>query len=297
MSSPLWMSLMRRVGFSCGLAILAAGTASGQSSPSLNSTNSNLVAANESSSTSSQLPADEGLEGAAALRTAAAALGSGAGGGQSEGAGRHGLFNGFAFEAGAGANAPIGNDSPFITWGGNITVGGGLHFTNRLALLAEYQFMDNKLPGNFVADLGTQGGDAHIWSLTLAPVIDLFPKATNSVYVTGGGGFYRKVTNFTDPEEVEECYYYCGIGVVNQVVGHFSSNQGGVNVGLGITHRLGGSYSDSRSKALCRSPLSVPGYSRISAGIYCTSWNDRADSGDNRHTLLARIAEVDSAGN
>lgn len=248
MSSPLWMSLMRRVGFSCGLAILAAGTASGQSSPSLNSTNSNLVAANESSSSSSQLSADEGLEGAAALRTAAAALGAGAGGGQSEGAGRHGLFNGFAFEAGAGANAPIGNDSPFITWGGNITVGGGLHFTNRLALLAEYQFMDNKLPGNFVADLGTQGGDAHIWSLTLAPVIDLFPKATNSVYVTGGGGFYRKVTNFTDPEEVEECYYYCGIGVVNQVVGHFSSNQGGASVGLGITHRLGGSYGDSRAK-------------------------------------------------
>jgi hypothetical protein len=248
MSSPRWMSLMRRVCFYCGTAILAAGSASGQSTTSPNPANSSLIAANESSSSSLQLAADEGLDGAAALRTAAAALGSGAGGGQADAGGRHGLFSNFAFEAGAGANAPVGNDTPFITWGGNITVGGGFHFSNRFALLAEYQFIDDKLPGNFVADLGTQGGDAHIWSLTLDPVIDLFPKATNSVYVTGGGGFYRKLTSFTDPEEVEECYYYCGIGVVNQVVGHYSSNQGGLNVGLGITHRLGGSYGDSRAK-------------------------------------------------
>jgi hypothetical protein len=31
-------------------------------------------------------------------------------------------------------------------------------------------------------------------------------------------------------------------------VSHFSSNQGGVNFGVGYTHRLGGSYGDSRAK-------------------------------------------------
>lgn len=146
-----------------------------------------------------------------------------------------------AFEAGGGANAPIGNDQPFITWGGNFTVGGGYKFTDRLSALIEYQFMDNKLPGGLIADAGAQGGHAHIWSLTVDPVFDLFPKAKNSVYVTGGGGFYRKVTSFTDPEEVEECYYFCGIGYENVVVSHFSSNQGGANVGFGFTHKLGDS--------------------------------------------------------
>jgi hypothetical protein len=74
------------------------------------------------------------------------------------------------------------------------------------------------------------------------------PKAKNSIYVTGGGGFYRKVTSFTDPVEGEECYYYCGIVVENQTVYHFSSNQGGVNFGAGLTHRLGGTYGDGQMK-------------------------------------------------
>jgi hypothetical protein len=151
-----------------------------------------------------------------------------------------------AFEAGGGFNAPIGNDSPVISWGGNFTVGGGLRLEKHISVLAEYQFMDNKLPGGLIADAGAQGGHAHIWSLTLDPVIDLFPARKNDIYVTGGGGFYRKVTSFTDPEEVEECYYFCTVGTENVVVSHFSSNQGGLNLGVGITHKLG---SDEHLKA------------------------------------------------
>lgn len=153
------------------------------------------------------------------------------------------------FEAGGGANGPTSDSSSDITWGGNFTVGGGYRFTPHLSGLIEYQFIDDKLPGALIGETGANGGDAHIWSFTLAPVVDLFPKSTNDVYITGGGGFYRKVTNFTDPQEVEYCYYYyCGVGVQNVVVGHFSSNQGGWNIGGGFTHRLGGTYGDSNLK-------------------------------------------------
>jgi hypothetical protein len=196
--------------------------------------------------------ADDGLDGgavplsAAALPAAPAAGGKGAG--QQEHGWKHEVSNNFAIEAGGGFNAPVGNDTPFITWGGNFTVGGGLHLSKRFSVLTEYQFMDNKLPAGLIADAGAQGGHAHIWSLTLDPVVDLFPKRTNSVYLTGGGGFYRKVTSFTDPEEVEECYYYCVVGTENVVVSHFSSNQGGLNLGAGFTHRLGGTYGDSKTK-------------------------------------------------
>jgi outer membrane protein with beta-barrel domain len=152
----------------------------------------------------------------------------------------HSVTSRLTFEGGGGFNAPIGNDSPVITWGGNFTVGGGYRFDKRVSVLAEYQFMDNKLPGGLISDAGAQGGHAHIWSLTLDPVIDLFPSRKNDIYVTGGGGFYRKVTSFTDPEEVEQCYYFCEIGTENVVVSHFSSNQGGLNFGVGITHKVGG---------------------------------------------------------
>jgi hypothetical protein len=185
------------------------------------------------------------------LRNAATSLGTdgGAAGGQDNIGGHHGRFHSLAFEAGGGASGPVGSSGNYITWGGNFTGGAGLHFSRRFSTLAEYQFIDDKLPGAIIAETGATGGNAHIWSLTLAPVIDLFPKSNNSVYITGGGGFYRKVTNFTDPEPSEYCtYYYCGTTTQNEVVGHFSSNQGGWNVGGGYTHRVGGVYNDGTMK-------------------------------------------------
>jgi hypothetical protein len=193
-----------------------------------------------SSSTDALVAANDGGAGAFA---AAASSAANPAAGQSDGAygyHHHGYVSRLTFEGGGGFNAPIGNDQPFITWGGNLTVGGGLRLQKHISVLAEYQFMDNKLPGSLIADAGAQGGHAHIWSLTLDPVIDFFPSRKNSIYVTGGGGFYRKVTSFTDPVEVEQCYYFCTIGTENVVVSHFSSNQGGANFGIGFTHKLGG---------------------------------------------------------
>jgi len=154
---------------------------------------------------------------------------------------RHGYaLSHLAFEAGGGFNAPSQGSSPYITYGGNLTVGAGVRLEKHISVLAEYQFMDDKLPGAFIGETGANGGHAHIWSLSLDPVIDLAPGRKNDIYVTGGYGFYRKVTSFTDPQEVEYCdYYYCGIGTENAVVGHFSSNQGGWNAGAGYTHTLG----------------------------------------------------------
>jgi len=249
MSFPRWMSLMRPVSFVAAAAFFAALSAGAQSTPSSNPTGQ--FALGESSSTAYQSTNEDGLTGATALRTAADALGSnGGGGGGGQDYGKHSDLGGkLAFEASAGANGPLGNSSNYITWGGNFTAGGGLHFSRAFSLLAEYQFTDDKLPGNIIAETGANGGNAHIWSLTLDPVIDLFPKSTNSLYVTGGGGFYRKLTNFTDPEESEYCeYYYCGVTTENVVVGHFSSNQGGWNVGGGFTHKVGGLYGDGRMK-------------------------------------------------
>jgi hypothetical protein len=265
MATPHWMSLTRRVSLLFGATLLAAGFAAAQSSPSTAQTGASVSAPTESSSSDSQFLADEG-GGAPAFSAAAMALtpspSGAAAAGQEYGGGRHGMlsWSRVAGNFGGGFNAPIGNDTstggsscttycgPFLTYGGNFTGGLGLRFSPRFSLLGEYQFMDDKLPGRFIAAVGTQGGNAHIWSLTLDPVIDLFPKAVNSVYVTGGGGFYRKVTNFTVVEQGEVCDFYCYTFPENATVFHFSSNQGGANLGLGFTHRLGGTYGDGQMK-------------------------------------------------
>jgi Outer membrane protein beta-barrel domain len=252
MPSPYSMPRLRHSALLSVAVVLAVGAASAriaaaQVSPSHDPSSS--AAVSESSSSAAMPLADDANGDGASLPSAPAAAGNGA---AQEGGGgyhHHSLFSHMTFEAGGGFNAPTSDSSPYITWGGNINVGAGYKINPRVSVLTEYQFIDDKLPGALIAETGATGGNAHIWSFTIDPVVDLAPKRTNDLYVTGGGGFYRKVTNFTDPEPAEYCtYFYCGVAYENTVVGHFSSNQGGWNVGGGFTHRLGGIYGDGSMK-------------------------------------------------
>ncbi|MGB9147594.1 MAG: hypothetical protein WCC14_17340 [Acidobacteriaceae bacterium] len=179
-----------------------------------------------------------------------------------------------AIEAGAGFTAPIGNDThPYEspgwnvneTWGYNINVGGGWNFTKHFGALLEYTFDKQKIPGATLSTIYAQanddgadltyplGGNVNTWSLTVDPIYYLPVTHKSGVYVTGGGGFYRKVANFTEPELEEECYYYyCGYGYGNATAAHSSSNQGGINAGLGIYWKAFGADSNAKFYAETR---------------------------------------------
>jgi hypothetical protein len=242
MSFPLRMPRMRRAGEVAAAILLAAGVLSAQSTASDDASSSSSYSSSQSGLTQTQLAEFVLPE---APMPSASASSSGGGGGQYAAGEKHSVLHSWTFEAGGGFNAPESNS---VTYGGQFTVGAGLKFNKYLSTLIEYQFVDDKLPGYLIAEAGANGGYAHIWSFTIDPVLDLMPKATNDVYITGGGGFYRKVTSFTDPEETEYCYYFCEVGTVNAVVGHFSSNQGGINFGAGFQHRLGGMSGDGTMK-------------------------------------------------
>jgi hypothetical protein len=270
MSFPRSMSLIRHFTLLGSLACIAAGFASAQSSSSQDS--SNAADAADSSSPSGSASSLDSLRAAGFELTdfdstgSARAEGAGAGQYGSSGGGgeKHGFLHQrqYTFEAGGGFNAPIGNDTnqygvvsttsgapegvPVITFGGNFTLGGGLRLNDRFSLLAEYQFMDNKLPGALISDVNNatggaddiSSGNTHINSITGSPVIDLFPKKSNGAYLVGGFGWYHKSTNFQAPEAVISYYgeYY-----ENFTVASFTSNQWGANAGFGLYHRLGGS--------------------------------------------------------
>jgi hypothetical protein len=252
MSSSSSILMLRRFSLFAAAVFLSVGLASAQTESARDSSNATTLAASESSSSAIPFLAEDGsgsLANPEAALPMAPAAGHAAAAGQSD-ASSHGLIHHLTFEAGAGFNAPAGGtQKDYITWGGNFTLGAGYRFNRYVSALMEYQLIDDKLPGALIAETGASGGNAHIWSLGIEPVVDLFPKSTNDLYVTGGAGFYRKVTNFTDPEESEYCsYYYCGVGYENEVVGHFSSNQAGWNIGGGFQHRLGGIYGDGKTK-------------------------------------------------
>ncbi|MFP5226073.1 MAG: hypothetical protein ACLGXA_00480 [Acidobacteriota bacterium] len=176
----------------------------------------------------------------------------------------------FAFEGGGGFTAPVspttwsqnalnkGDLSPDVGFGYNITIGGGWNFNKHFGALLEYQFNRQGIPNDYLNALdtasglspGTLGGNMNTWSFTVDPVyyIPFAPKS--GFYVTGGGGFYRKVTNFT--QDVSQCSFYYGCYGQPVTVSHFSSNQGGINGGAGVYHKFFGEDSNAKIYAEVR---------------------------------------------
>jgi hypothetical protein len=249
MISVRYTTFAGRTALLCAALGLSLGSASAQLTTTTDSSNAVTAASSESSSNALQLSESTGMPD---LALPAAPDANGAGGGQYDnrsprGGVRSGVMSHMTYEVGGGFNAPTEDSSPYISWGGNITVGAGYRFNKNFSLMAEYQFIDSKLPGQIIAEAGATGGNDHIWSLTLDPVYNFNPKSSINFYAVGGYGFYRKVTSFTDPVQQQYCtYFYCGVITQNVVVGHFSSNQAGWNVGGGLSHRFGGWNGDGK---------------------------------------------------
>ena len=241
MCFPRWTSRMRRVSFLGFMALVAAGLASAQSITAFDQPEPSGSSSSQAGLSASGLQLAEfslpEIPDPSPAAPASAASGAGQYGGQGAGAAKTNFLHNWTFEAGGGFNAPIGNDIPFITWGGNVNLGAGFRFSNRLSALLEYQFIDDKLPGAMLAAYGVSAGNAHINSITGSPVIDLFPKKSTGVYLVGGFGYYHKSTNLQDYEEVESFY---GVYEEPVTVASVTSNQWGANAGLGIYHKLGG---------------------------------------------------------
>jgi hypothetical protein len=260
-----WKSLLRRTFIPGTAAILAIGMAHAQSTPLTTQTDSAGAARNDSSaqqnwSSSLQTFSLADSDSLAGLPSSSDPSGSGASGaaGQTADSNRgfkHSLSGRWVYEVGGGFNAPLANDTPFITWGGNVTAGAGLRFGKMFSLLGEYQFMDDKLPGAFIASVNSDdtsgtpvvAGDAHINSVTASPVIDLAPGKSNGAYLVGGFGYYHKSTNFNGYECCAISYY--GYYDVAVTLASVSSNQWGGNAGFGLYHRFGSLYGgDSKTQ-------------------------------------------------
>jgi len=128
--------------------------------------------------------------------------------------------------------------------------------------MVEYRFEDlgvnSGLLNLLAAECGTTNcpygvtGNSHLWSFSVNPVFNFATKGHWGGYVTGGGGFYRDLTSFNSP--VLE-YYDTFYGLIpeegSELLDHYSSNQGGFNVGGGATWKpnrdqRGGLFADVR---------------------------------------------------
>jgi hypothetical protein len=154
------------------------------------------------------------------------------------------------FYGGAGLSQPLGNTYHYLTPSYGIEVGGGRQFNKHFAVPVEFDYdhfgmaretLDNQSIIYFddpvPSDNGLDG-NSHIWSFSVDPTYTFLSGEGLGAYVVAGVGFYHKVANFTLPEDVEECYYYCETYEENENVDHYTSNAPGFSGGLGLTYKF-----------------------------------------------------------
>src|ERR1041384_5088966 len=81
----------------------------------------------------------------------------------------------------------------------NFDAGAGYNFSSYVGLMAQFNFNRFDVNSATVNALGFPGGDVRLWSATLDPIIHTNPRGPVDVYFIGGGGWYQRTQEFTQP--------------------------------------------------------------------------------------------------
>jgi hypothetical protein len=156
------------------------------------------------------------------------------------------LFQKMTFEVGGGVTPTLGQTSIDLTTGWNAMGGIGYRFDRPLELRLEFMYDGLGVSQTALRRVDEPAGNAHIWSLTLDPVLHLGSVGPFRPYVIFGGGYYQRTVQFTQPTTAvvdifDPWWGYFGPTLVpaNQVLGTVTKGAGGANAGLGLSVKLG----------------------------------------------------------
>jgi opacity protein-like surface antigen len=174
--------------------------------------------------------------------------------------------NKFAFSAGGGFTQPVVHSDGRFDTGFNLGAGAGYNFTPNFGIMADFGFNHLGVSSATLNSVGVPAGTGRIYSLTLDPVVHFHPHGKYDFYVIGGGGYYRRTVEFTQPtvETVTAFDPFFGFFPTNiptnVILGTFTQNKGGLNIGGGVSMRLRGDsnlkfFAEARYHYLFTSPV------------------------------------------
>jgi hypothetical protein len=146
----------------------------------------------------------------------------------------------FSFQIGAGFTQPVGNTGRNLDQGWNVQGGVGYNFGPYVGAMIDLGFNSLGVNSTKLNTLGFPGGDVHIFSATLDPIVHLNPRGHFDVYLTGGGGVYHWYQEFTQPSIATAVGFNPFFGFyptafpVNQVLASYEVTKPGVDVGAGV---------------------------------------------------------------
>jgi len=149
-------------------------------------------------------------------------------------------FSPFSFSIGGGFTQPVGNTGRQLDQGWNIGAGGGFNFNPYVGAMIDVNYNSFGINSATLSNIGVPGGDLHVFSATLDPIVHLNPHGHFDIYVTGGGGIYHRYQEFTQPGIANTVgfdpffgFYPAVIGTT-QILGSYSVNKPGIDAGAGI---------------------------------------------------------------
>jgi hypothetical protein len=141
---------------------------------------------------------------------------------------------------GGGLTVPDAKFGQYSDWGGHITAGAGYNASKHFSLLGEFSFNDLGVSSGFLQSINIPGGTTRIYSLTGNILIRPIRLGPFGLYVIGGGGWYRRTVEFTQPTTAIVPFFdpWFGFGAVavpaNQVIGSITRDAPGINGGAGF---------------------------------------------------------------
>lgn len=148
----------------------------------------------------------------------------------------------FAFQLGVGFTEPVGRTGMYTDVGYNTSAGVGYNFNSYLGALIDLNVDSVGVNSPTLNSIGVHGGNVNVFSATLDPIVHVMPHSRMDVYVTGGGGEYRREQIFVAPlfSPVNNGASYFGIASSGPIPSSSSVNRPGVDIGMGIA--VGGKW-------------------------------------------------------
>lgn len=150
------------------------------------------------------------------------------------------------FEFGGGVTPTVGQTRIDLTTGWNAVAGVGYNLDQELGVRLEFMYNGLGVSSAALRQVNVPAGNAHIWSLTVDPVLRFVNVGPFHTYAIIGGGYYRRTVQFTQPTTAvvnvfNPWWGYFGPVVVpaNQVLGTVTKGAGGANAGLGMSVKVG----------------------------------------------------------
>jgi Outer membrane protein beta-barrel domain len=160
----------------------------------------------------------------------------------------------YSFLVGGGFTIPVGSSHDYLTTSYDFQAGVGRNFSKMFGVQLDFNWANFGFPTSLLnkqlaiynstctggCGLTQLGGDSHLWSFALDPIVNFYNSDTLGAYVIGGGGYYHKTANFTIPSLGQYCdpFYGCYVYQANQSIDKYTSNAFGVNAGFGMTYKF-----------------------------------------------------------